>query len=87
MLKRNYWLFEYVPYISGMLIRSQMKYARAYLYTETDRGDVTYFVRFHMQAILNALASFHQYVLNEMREIKEAAKLLDSLSQVIGSDR
>jgi Fic family protein len=77
MLKRNYWLFEYFP-ISRVLAKSPIKYARAYLYTETDGGDATYFIRFHLQAINAAIASFHEYVQNEHRAIKRAAKLLES---------
>jgi Fic family protein len=77
MLKRNYWLFEYVP-ISRMLLKSPVKYSQAYLRTETDVGDVTYFVRFHLQAIVDAIGSFHRYVLAELRETKEAAHVLDS---------
>jgi Fic family protein len=81
MLKRNYWLFEYFP-ISRVLIRSPAKYARAYLYTETDGGDTTYFVRFHIKAILDAISSFRQYVVNEAREVDAALKLLDSFPQL-----
>jgi Fic family protein len=77
MLKRNYWLFEYFP-ISRVLIQSPAKYARAYLYTETDDGDVTYFIRFHLTAILTAIAGFRAWYANEMREIKEARELLES---------
>jgi Fic family protein len=77
MLKRNYWLFEYFP-ISRVLIRSPARYARAYLFTETDDGDVTYFIRFHLTAVLTAIASFREFVANEVRELKEARELLDA---------
>jgi Fic family protein len=78
LLKRNYWLFEYLP-ISRVLVKSPVKYARAYLYAETDSGDLTYFIRYQLQAIIRALGSFNEYIRNEVREMKEAAQLLETL--------
>jgi Fic family protein len=77
MLKRDYWLFEYMP-ISRVLVRSPAKYAQAYLYTETDSGDVTYFVHFHLRVILEAERSFREYMLAEQKALKEATLLLDA---------
>ncbi len=77
MLKRNYWLFEYLP-ISRVFVKSPAKYARAYLYTETDSGDVTYFIRYNLQSITVALADLQHYLVSEQRELKEASKLLES---------
>ena len=77
MLKRDYWLFEYFP-ISRVLVRSPGKYGRAYLYTETDGGDATYFIRYNIQAILIAMREFYVYVAREEQAAKEAASLLES---------
>src|SRR5438876_7738146 len=77
MLKRDYWLFEYFP-ISRVLVRAPARYARAYLYSETDEGDVTYFIRYNIQAILSAMRDFYIYVAEEEREAKEAAILLET---------
>jgi Fic family protein len=77
MLKRDYWLFEYFP-ISRIMVRAPSKYARAYLYTETDGGDVTYFIRYNLKAVLEAMRGFYQYLAHEEREAKEAALLLES---------
>ena len=60
MLKEGYAAFEYLP-ISRILIRAPMNYARAYLYTETDDGDLTYFNHYQLQAILRAISSLHEY--------------------------
>jgi Fic family protein len=77
MLKQDYWLFEYLP-ISRVLVRSPAKYAKAYLYTETDEGDVTYFIRYHLAAIQAAMTNFQEYVLQEQGNLSKAAKLLES---------
>jgi len=77
MLKRGYWLFEYLP-VSRLFLRAPAKYARAYLYTETDRGDVTYFIHYNLRVILRAVKDFHSYLNKQQRKISEAAKLLRS---------
>jgi len=43
MARQGYWLCEFVS-ISRILRRARGQYARAYLYTETDDNDVTYFL-------------------------------------------
>jgi Fic family protein len=77
MLKSDYWLFEYFP-ISRVLVKAPAKYGKAYLHTETDGGDVTYFVRFHLQAVLEAMGDFHKYLDRETQESQKAARLLGS---------
>ena len=77
MLKQGYWLFEYLP-ISRLFLRAPAKYARAYLYTETDEGDATYFIHYNLRVILRAVKEFHSYLKNQQRNISEATKLLRS---------
>ena len=43
MLKSGYWLSEYVS-ISSVLKKSQSAYVRAYLHSESDGSDMTYFI-------------------------------------------
>ncbi len=77
MLKQDYWLFEYFP-ISRVLLRAPVKYARAYLFTETDSGDATYFIQYNLQALQRAIRDFYNYVAHEERQAREAAVLLES---------
>src|SRR5207247_3228865 len=67
---------KYLP-ISRVFVKAPSKYARAYIYTETDSGDATYFIRYNLQSMLTALADLQNYLIDEVREVKEAAKLLD----------
>jgi Fic family protein len=60
-LKHGYWLFEYVS-ISRVILRSRAKYESAFLYSEVDDADVTYFATFHLHAIELALTEFWGYV-------------------------
>ena len=46
MLKHGYWLFEFLS-ISHVIIRSFVSYGKAFLYSETDGNDLTYFLIYH----------------------------------------
>lgn len=76
MLKRGYWLFEYLP-LSRILIKAPSQYERAYLYTE-DEGDLTYFTHFNLRTILQALRDLYDYIGRQQAELREATKLLDA---------
>jgi Fic family protein len=75
MLKHGFWLFEYLP-ISRIFLAGPSKYVMAYLYTETDRGDVTYFVHYNLRVILRAIKELHEYLETSSRELREANVLL-----------
>ena len=47
MLKNNYWLFEYLS-ISRILYRTPEQYKKAFVYSEIDEQDMTYFLMFNV---------------------------------------
>ena len=61
MLRRGYWLFEYVS-ISRVIYRRRAQYEKAFLYSEIDDADLTYFVTFHLHAIEKALEELSAYL-------------------------
>jgi Fic family protein len=61
MLRHNYWLCEYIS-ISHIIMRGPMKYQRAFLYTETDDNDLTYFILYHLDVIRRAVRQLHDYI-------------------------
>lgn len=75
LLKQRYWLFEFVS-ISGVLTKAYADYARAYLHTETDESDLTYFLLFHLDVIDRALDSVHAYIRRKTREMRETRAIL-----------
>lgn len=75
LLKERYWLFEFVS-ISGVLTDAFADYARAYLHTETDESDLTYFLLFHLDVIDRALDSVHAYIRRKTREVRETRAIL-----------
>jgi Fic family protein len=75
MLKYKYWLCEFIS-ISHIIYRAPMKYYRAFLYTETDENDLTYFVLHHLDIIRAAIHELHLYLERKTKEIKEAEQHL-----------
>jgi len=69
MLHHGYWLAEYIS-ISQIVLRAPAQYGRAYLYTETDERDLTYFILYHLKVIMRALESLHVYIARKAREIR-----------------
>lgn len=73
MAREGYWLCEYVS-ISRILKKARAGYARAFLYTETDDNDATYFVLYQLKVLTRAIADLHAYLerkANEMREVDD----------------
>lgn len=67
MAKQGYWLTEYLS-ISRILRKAPVQYARAYLLTETDAGDTTYFLLYQTKVILDGLSALYQYLEQKQRE-------------------
>jgi fido (protein-threonine AMPylation protein) len=57
-LSQGYWMLECVS-ISSILKQAPTQYARAYLFTETDDSDVTYFLIHQLKTIVAAIDAFH----------------------------
>jgi Fic family protein len=69
MLHHGYWLAEFIS-ISQIVLKAPAQYARAYLYTETDEGDLTYFIVHQLMVVMRALESLHDYIARKTREIR-----------------
>ena len=75
MLHDNYWLAEYVP-ISRILRKAPAQYARAFLHTETDENDLTYFLLYNLAVIERAVKELHSYLKAKIAEIREVEQHL-----------
>ena len=75
MAREGYWLCEYVS-ISRILRKARAQYARAYLYTETDENDTTYFLLYQMRVLLRAIRDLHEYLARKAAEIHEADEMV-----------
>jgi Fic family protein len=70
MLSQGYWLIEYMS-ISRLIIKSKAQYGRAYLYTETDRNDLTYFINYKVRTLHMAFESLLSYIRKKVKEKKQ----------------
>jgi len=75
MLSQGYWLCEYIS-ISQVIKKAPAQYGRAFLYTETDANDVTYFILYHLEVIRRAIDELHAYLDRKLREIVQTERLL-----------
>jgi Fic family protein len=75
MLKSGYWLMEFVS-ISSALLESPAQYRDAFLYSETDGGDATYFIVYHLKVVRRALENLKHYIKRKQQEMAEMTHLL-----------
>jgi Fic family protein len=75
MLRQGYWLCEFLS-ISEIIRKAPVQYERAFLYTETDDNDLTYFIFYHLKVIQRAIQEIQSYVQHKTQEIVELEKIL-----------
>ena len=75
MLKRGYWLTEFLS-ISRILNDAPARYARSFLYVETDEYDATYFVLNQLAVICRAIEDLYAYLGRKAREVIETERRL-----------
>jgi Fic family protein len=75
MLHNEFWLFEFIS-ISNILLRSPKSYYLAFLYSETDENDATYFVVHQLNVIEKAIQSLYEYIAKKTAEFSESDHFL-----------
>ena len=81
MMRQNYWTVEFIS-ISRILKKGFAQYMRAYLHTETDDNDVTYFVVHQLRVILQAIQELLVYLQAKSEEMKKTAQFLSNSSNL-----
>lgn len=81
MLHNGFWLFEFVS-ISAIVLRAPVKYAMAFLHTETDDNDLTYFILYHADVIQRAIQNLHVYIEQKKTALRESEHHLKRLIQL-----
>ena len=77
LLKKGYWAFIYLP-ISKIIKKSPNQYKMAYVYSEQDDNDLTYFLDYNLRKIRLAMRDLADYLEKEMKgnvNMKKAAEL------------
>lgn len=75
-LKSGYPLVEYLA-ISKVIKSHRQRYDLAFLRTETDEDDLTYFIQYNLEMILEAIDLFSKYL---ERKLKEQGEILGTVS-------
>ena len=83
MAKSGYWLIEFTS-ISRVIKKAPARYARAYLYAETDDNDLTYFIEHQFYVICEAIKALHSYLADKTKEIADTRHLIASSPKLKG---
>jgi Fic family protein len=81
MLRSGYWLTEYIS-ISSVLRKAPAQYVSAYLRSESDGADMSYFVAHQLDVIIEAVNSLRAYIGRKARERRQAEALLRPASKL-----
>ncbi len=77
LIAQGYDYLEYIA-VSTAIKSAPAKYARAYLFAETDNNDVTYFVKFNLRALSIAVDLFNRYIEKTKRENRKIIETIRS---------
>ena len=75
LLKNSYWGFSYLP-ISTIIRKSPEQYKNAYLYSEQDDNDLTYFIDYNIRKIQQSMKEFKKYMEEKMQESSSISEVL-----------
>lgn len=67
LLKKGYWLTEYLS-ISKIIQGSKIQYEKAYLYTENDEMDLSYFITYHIDVMHKAFEALKKYIEEKQKD-------------------
>jgi Fic family protein len=70
MLKQGYWLTEFIS-ISRAIKRARAQYDRAFVHTESDDNDTTYFLLNQLKALREAIDALFIYLRRKAQEVRE----------------
>jgi Fic family protein len=70
MLRHNYWLCEFIS-ISPIILKAPRRYQLAFLYTETDENDLTYFILYHLDVMQKAIHQLHDYIKRKSQQVRK----------------
>lgn len=72
----GYWLMEYIS-ISHIIKQAPHQYVEAFLHTETDDNDTTYFIVHQLDVIKKATDALTEYRAKKRKEIESTKKILE----------
>ena len=70
MARSDYWLIQYLS-ISAIVRKAPAQYVRAYVYSEIDESDVSYFLYYNLRVLLRAISNLHAYLARKSGEMEK----------------
>ena len=81
LLKRGYWLFKYLS-VSRVIKGSKRRYDQAFLDSEIDDNDLTFFIQYITEVTCRAIDEMRDYYQRKIRESEEYRKVVKSQSDL-----
>jgi Fic family protein len=81
LLKHDYWIFEYTS-ISKIILKKTTQYGYAYQYSEHDSNDLTYFIKFNIDVILESIKELQSDIQNEREKNYLASREIEQHSDL-----
>lgn len=75
MLRQGYWLTEFIS-ISKVIKNARAQYDRAFIFTETDDNDTTYFILNQLNVLRQAIDDLAVYLRKKSKEVREVEQQL-----------
>lgn len=67
LLRKGYWFFSYFP-LSTLIKKSKTQYRDAYIFSEQDDNDLTYFIDYNLKMIKQSIEKFEKYLEKKQKE-------------------
>ena len=79
MARFGYRMTEFLS-ISTIIRKAPVRYARAYVLSETDDNDVTYFLDYHLRVILRSIRELYAWLARKAKKMRDMQRRLDRLA-------
>lgn len=79
MIKKGYWLTEYLS-ISRIIYTNKKSYEKAFLYTENDDNDLSYFIQYHLNVMKKAFEELKKYLQRKIEEQQNVHRFIGVLN-------
>ncbi|MBC7978104.1 MAG: Fic family protein [Myxococcales bacterium] len=75
MLHQGYWLTEFIS-ISRVINRARAQYDKAFLFSESDGNDATYFLLHQLKVMRTAIDDLHGYLKRKAQDVRDVERSL-----------
>lgn len=83
LANQDYWLMEFIS-ISKVIKRAPVQYGKAFLHTETDDNDLTYFIVHQLEVIKLSIVELQAYFDEKIKGVEFAESLLETNNKLKG---